>query len=486
MPAKRMGRVFRKTWRTKKGEERSSEFYYFSVQIKGNRYQGRTPCRNERDAVAWLRTKTEEVLGEVSAKQLVERHRGVLSGRGGLRLDEMWRAYSEKPKKRAMGEARARATKARWDDFLKFVAAKNPAASLAIDIDRPLAEAYISYIRSNGKWDKHVEFRRKRKQKTVAYESSLARLSVNTCNDFLQTCRMVFAYLIEDIGMDNPFAGIDKLVVAKSQAKRQPYTPEQLAQIGAAAKGEVRQLFVAGISTGFREGDICLLERANVDLARGMIERELLKTRVTVRLPIMPGLRAVIEESLTNDETASKYVFPALAKLYLENRTGVSYRVKKLFADLSIDSRRKVAGRDRLVSVLDVHSMRHTFVYLAGLHNIPLPVVQSIVGHMSPEMTKIYMDHATDQDKMTELAKLPDYLSGGNPILEPEDAWRGVSRQVRENIETYAAAIGEDPVYILRGMQAACDRLAMRRDMDRNLIYQACKTIGDLAMGVEP
>ena len=45
-------------------------------------------------------------------------------------------------------------------------------------------------------------------------------------------------------------------------------------------------------------------------------------------------------------------------------------------------------------------------------NNIPLPVVQSIVGHASPAMTKIYMDHASQADKQRFMDAMPDLLSG--------------------------------------------------------------------------
>jgi hypothetical protein len=56
--------------------------------------------------------------------------------------------------------------------------------------------------------------------------------------------------------------------------------------------------------------------------------------------------------------------------------------------------------------VKDLHSCRHTFCYYAGIAGIPLAVVQSIVGHMSPEMTKYYSAHATLEDKRRGMKQL--------------------------------------------------------------------------------
>jgi len=82
-----------------------------------------------------------------------------------------------------------------------------------------------------------------------------------------------------------------------------------------------------------------------------------------------------------------------------------------------------VPGRTRTVSVKDVHSLRHTFCYFAGVHGIPLSIVQSIVGHMTPEMTRHYQSHADRKTKHDMMEKMPDLLSlPVIPALDTEDA----------------------------------------------------------------
>ena len=50
---------------------------------------------------------------------------------------------------------------------------------------------------------------------------------------------------------------------------------------------------------------------------------------------------------------------------------------------------------------------------MAGMHGLPLPLAQSIVGHMTPAMTKMYMDHATDETKREAMKRMPDFLTAG-------------------------------------------------------------------------
>jgi integrase len=154
-----------------------------------------------------------------------------------------------------------------------------------------------------------------------------------------------------------------------------------------------------GITTGLREGDICTLRWCEVDTEGGWIVRQMLKTGNTVRIPILPALRTYLE-TLPRD---GEFVLPEHAAMYNDNPSGISYRVRRFLADtLKLQKTRAAEGRTRRVSVRDVHSLRHTFCYMAAIHNVPLPIVQSIVGHVDPAITRMYAEkhcseHLADQ-----------------------------------------------------------------------------------------
>ena len=92
------------------------------------------------------------------------------------------------------------------------------------------------------------------------------------------------------------------------------------------------------------------------------------------------------------------------------------------------------SGRSRAVSVKDLHSCRHTFCYYAGLYGIPLTIVQSIVGHMTPEMTKHYSAHASLSAKREQMRQLPEFmmLTG----LETRDGESTEREELRRLIST--------------------------------------------------
>ena len=148
--------------------------------------------------------------------------------------------------------------------------------------------------------------------------------------------------------------------------------------------------------TGLREGDICTLKWNEVDLINHLITRKTRKTGAIVQIPISNQLYSLFTATPRTD---SEYVFPAHAQMYQTNSCGVSYRIKQFLKGLGIETTRVPEGRTRAISVKDLHSCRHTFCYYAGIAGIPLTVVQSIVGHMSPAMTKHYSAHASIEDK---------------------------------------------------------------------------------------
>ena len=89
---------------------------------------------------------------------------------------------------------------------------------------------------------------------------------------------------------------------------------------------------------------------------------------------------------------------------------------------MGIETTRVPEGRTRAISVKDLHSCRHTFCYYAGLAGIPLAVVQSIVGHMSPAMTAHDTAHATIEDKRRSMERLSFFTQDALPaaVEEPE------------------------------------------------------------------
>jgi len=203
-------------------------------------------------------------------------------------------------------------------------------------------------------------------------------------------------------------------------ATREAFTQDEIILIRDNLDDFTRPLFTLAMMTALREGDICLLRWSDIDFSENVIRRRMNKTGHVVEIPIDNDLRGYLAQQKTPD--ASEYVFPSHAVMYRSNASGVSYRVKQFLERIGIKSTCIPEGRQRAISVKDLHSCRHTFCYYAGLRGIPLSVVQSIVGHMSPEMTKHYSAHATLEAKRQNMRLMADFmgLAEARSDSEPE------------------------------------------------------------------
>jgi len=245
----------------------------------------------------------------------------------------------------------------------------------------------------------------------------------------------VFAKLKEDAGLlFNPF---DFDMLENESSNRDAFSMEELHLIGKNLTPFVRPIFIIGICTGMSEGDICLLRWSEIH--GNWICRKRKKTKVSLDIPILPPLQAFLKEQCQVSGNF-EFVLPEHAAMYQNNPSGISYRFKQFLESLDIRTTRLTEGRSRASSVKDVHSLRHTFAYLAGCYQIPLPVVQSILGHMSPEMTKHYQAHADREAKEKYLAQLPDFLgsSSSRPQLP--------SPSCRDRLNQVLALLPEDAV----------------------------------------
>lgn len=119
-----------------------------------------------------------------------------------------------------------------------------------------------------------------------------------------------------------------------------------------------------------------------------------------------------LREGAGSDHKYAEYVLPAHARMSPGNSSGVSCRIKQFLEQkCGIKATKRPDNRSRAISVKDLHSCRHTFRYYAGRYGIPLNIVQSIVGHMTPEMTKHYSAHASLEVKREKMKQLPAFMA---------------------------------------------------------------------------
>jgi hypothetical protein len=78
-----------------------------------------------------------------------------------------------------------------------------------------------------------------------------------------------------------------------------------------------------------------------------------------------------------------------MAEAYRERNTVLGKRLQNHFISCGIRTQKPGAGQ-RATCEVGFHSLRHSFVGLCRAANAPLSVVESLVGHNSPAMTRHY------------------------------------------------------------------------------------------------
>ena len=392
--------------------KRGANDYHYDFQQSGKRYWGVCEgCTTKAEALAYekrLRDTAKEASAQKSVGALVENFKRELTGGDKITIAGAFDLYMSKPRRKQPSIQQQQINRSQWNDFAAFMAETYPAAEHLDRVTRAHAESYIRQLREKGRFVRVVSYQRAYQGQTVSHSyTAQSRLSGRTVNAFHKTLKSVFAKLQEDAGiLYNPF---DFDMMDNDSESRDAFTPAELKLIGEHLTPFVRPLFVIGICTGLSEGDICTLRWDEIRDGRWIV-RKRRKTGAALEIPILPPLAAFLNEQKAVSG-GQEYILPEHAAMYEKNSSGISYRVKTFLESLGITTTKLGRGRGRATSVKDVHSLRHTFAYLAGCYQIPLPVVQSILGHMSPEMTKHYQAHADREAKEKYLSKLPDFIS---------------------------------------------------------------------------
>lgn len=397
--------------KTSRGE--TAEYHYKFMQ-GGRWYHGVCEnCTTERAALAFekeLRAKAKEVSAQKTVADLIEFRQAEITGNHPVTLASAYEAYDAKPRKRLTGAHQRQRNQTYWNDFCAFVAARFPDAVNLADVTRPMAEVYIAHLRTEGAFVKEVAFQRpgrRGKVKAGSYTTRTSALSPRTINARHKAIKAVFNHLAADAGLTvNPF---DIPTLDNDTTSRDAFTDDELRRIGEAmTMPYIRPVFTIGLCTGLTLGDICLLRWREIS-GDWITDKRRRKTGVALEIPILPPLAAFLNEQ--RERTGGgEFVAPELAAMYQRNPSGVMYRIREFLEGLGIQTAARPEADRRAVSTRGAHALRHTFAYLAGVYSVPLPIVQSILGHMSPRMTELYQRHAKRAEKERFLRQMPDVL----------------------------------------------------------------------------
>ena len=316
---------------------------------------------------------------------------------GQLSVANAWQKYLAASNRPDSGEETLRLYAGQWQRFASWMSENHPDQPALRTVTPEFADAYAANLAaacSPSTFNKHI-----------------ALLSL--------VCRVLAKPAMIAV---NPFGEVRRKRAV--QHGRRELTVEELRRVCTEATGELRTLLALGTYTGLRLGDCATLNWSECDIVQGLIRRIPNKTArrnpKPVLVPIHKVLAAVLAE--TPEQARRGYVVPEFAAMYRHAPDSLTYRIQKhLMAcgvrtqaegtgvvwDIGKDGKKhkRHTGKRAVVEV-GFHSLRHTFVSLCRESGAPLSVVEAIVGHSNPAMTRHYT-HTGEAAARSAIALLP-------------------------------------------------------------------------------
>ncbi len=364
----------------KNGKE--GKYWYYNFTLYGKRYNKSTLKTNKQEAM---------LVEEKVKQEIVSRHQlMVTDGAKDIDIDTAVELAIEKPCHKPRGEKQDQRKRQIWNDFTAWLKELYPDVELLHHITRPMADAYIMQLRDHGKFLKVI----KQPGKKAFYANK--QLASKTVNAYHKEVQWVFEQLIADAGLTrNPFTHIKKLI--GTQVKREIFLDDELRLIENSLVNYpfCKHLYYIGTGTGMRMGNICLLRWEDISMDKRIIQCENLKTGGKLTIPILDEVYHYLSEL---GPRTSGYVSEEHAEAYKNCDTNVSLTFRRFLNEIGIETTVKVEGRSRSANIKGIHAMRHTFIYRAMIANIPINIIQCIVGHVDEDVTKMYADHVMASD----------------------------------------------------------------------------------------
>jgi integrase len=209
----------------------------------------------------------------------------------------------------------------------------------------------------------------------------------------------------------NPAYQIDLPPMERRVPKR-VLTPEQLSGLSSTLAEPVRTVVLLGVLTGLRIGELLALEVDDVDLTWGMVSvrRDVYRGRIGTpktpgserQIPLATPLIPLLNNWLAIRPSGSSWLFPSATGTPLLDRNLMRRHFWSACEKLGIPR----FGR---------HSLRHTFSTYNGNVGVSMPVLQSLLGHSSPETTMIYT-HPLEDAKRQAVEHLARLLFPNVPL----------------------------------------------------------------------
>lgn len=325
-------------------------------------------------------------------------------------LSRVWMTFgSANSGRKPVEKSTLNAYEAIWSQFQTWLETAHPGIETALDVKRDTAKGYLDSLTERG-------------------------VSNKTSNIHLSVLRYIFKTIADEAKLtENVWLKFNSLTVTREG--RRELTIDELTLVCSKATGEMKTLFCIGLYTGLRLGDCATLKWGEVDLKRGLIRRvpNKIRRKKGAKGLVQISIHPVLNDALTAIQASKTegYVLPETSAMYLAGlRSKLTNHIQAHFEACGITTKRERENGVRRVVEVGFHSLRHTFVSMCAMNNVPLSVVQSLVGHASPLMTGAY-SHSNRLAEQQAVAGLPAINGDKSQPARPT-----IAQQLREIIES--------------------------------------------------
>lgn len=316
------------------------------------------------------------------------------------------------------------------------LALKKQGKLAALELPRQFKEAYDSYVafcREAGYSKSGTYTRLNRIKRMLLFfdqhgVSSMQSITAGRISDFfrsqieldsrtvatmLTASRVFFRHLYQKGLIQEDLSG--KLPVVKANRKfRLPRTWNQedvLSVLNSIDRGNPvgkRDYAIMMLITryGLRSADVKNLKLSNLRWSENVIELEQSKTHNLLRLPLLRDVGWAIIDYLQNGRPLSEY-----PEVFLTCTVPIRPFGQNSCALNAILAKRVRQAGVRISSEVPrgMHSLRHTLASVMLANDVDLPVISSVLGHVTSEATSVYLH--------TDIARLKECA------LDPEEVW---------------------------------------------------------------
>lgn len=292
-------------------------------------------------------------------------------------------------------------------NFLNYLDLNFPTVKNLSQLNPAVFESYIhfrktTYLNKNGfpVTDKQLKERKDLNLKTGASDRTI-RTEIYTIKSILQ-------YAVKDRDLqkrylrENPLERFN-IPKARDQKEKRPLTHEEAKKLLSFFKKknkELYEIFFTLLYTGMRDGEVRYLEWRDVDFNKRVItlkEKQVKHIDGTVELwapktkkgkreiPIHEKLYLILKKRKQTPETKSNFVFP-------DEHGGKLKR--KIIRDFQRAMR--TIGVD---DVMEVHTLRRTFISSMAMKGVPRETTMDIVGHVDESTYELYRQSSIEHRK---------------------------------------------------------------------------------------